>query len=73
MSTRGDGFDADETIADVEARVQTRYPDADPDMVHDEVAEAVETYADAPVKDFVDIIAERRARTAVEQSLTTDD
>lgn len=43
MSTRGDGFNADETIADVETRVQTRYPDADPDMVHDEVAEAVET------------------------------
>lgn len=73
MTERSDGFDADETIADIEARVTARYPDADPDIVHDEATDAVDRYADAPVKDFVEIIAEREARAAVEQQLPEEE
>jgi hypothetical protein len=72
MATRNDGFDKDETIAGVEERVQARFPDAEPRVVHDEAVVAVDKYADAPVKDFVDIIAEREARAAVEESLSEE-
>ncbi len=72
MTNRSDGFDKDETIAGVEERVQARFPEAEPDVVHEEAVVAVDKYADAPVKDFVDIIAEREARAAVEDSLATE-
>ncbi len=73
MTQRSEGFDKDETIADVEERVQVRFPDAPAEVVHDEAVAAVDKYADAPVKDFVDIIAERDARAAVEDTLASDD
>ncbi|WP_298871272.1 three-helix bundle dimerization domain-containing protein [uncultured Microbacterium sp.] len=73
MTQRSEGFDKDETIADVEERVQVRFPDAPAEVVHDEAVAAVDKYADAPVKDFVDIIAERDARAAVEDALASDD
>lgn len=72
MTTRNEGFDKDETIAGVEERVQARFPDAEPGVVHEEAVVAVDKYADAPVKDFVDIIAEREARAAVEESLSEE-
>ena len=70
MTKRSEGFDKDETIAGVEERVKARYPDVEPTVVHDEAVAAVEKFADAPVKDFVDIIAEREARARVEGSAT---
>jgi len=69
MTKGSEGFDKDETIAEVEERVQARFPAAPSDVIHDEAVAAVDKYADAPVKDFVEIIAERDARTAVENSL----
>ncbi|WP_150952942.1 three-helix bundle dimerization domain-containing protein [Microbacterium testaceum] len=72
MTKRDEGFDKDETIAGVEERVKARFPEAAPEMVHEEAVVAVDKYADAPVKDFVDIIAEREARAAVADSLTTE-
>lgn len=72
MTQRNEGFDKDETIADVEERVHDRLPQAPEQVVHDEAVAAVEKYADAPVKDFVDIIAEREARAAVEETLADD-
>ena len=72
MTKRSEGFDTDETVAEVEERVQARFPDAQPEVVHDEAVVAVDRYADAPVKDFVEIIAEREARAAVEESLSTE-
>lgn len=73
MTQRQDGFDKAETIAGVEERVQDRFPDAPHEVVHDEAVAAVDRYADAPVKDFVDIIAEREARAAVEDALAADE
>ncbi len=73
MTQRQDGFDKAETIAGVEERVQDRFPDAPHEVVHDEAVAAVDRYADAPVKDFVDIIAEREARVAVEDALAADE
>ncbi|MFF0911602.1 three-helix bundle dimerization domain-containing protein [Microbacterium enclense] len=70
MTQRTEGFDKDETIAGVEERVQARFPDAEKSVVHDEAVAAVEKFADAPVKDFVDIIAEREARARVEDATT---
>lgn len=72
MTKRTDGFDKDDTIAGVEERVQVRLPDAPQEIVHDEAVAAVDKYADAPVKDFVDIIAERDARAAVEDAIAPD-
>lgn len=72
MTHRNDAFDKDETIADVEDRISSRLPEAPAEIVHEEAVVAVEKYADAPVKDFVDIIAEREARAAVEESLQAD-
>jgi len=72
VTKRSEGFDTDETVAEVEERVQARFPDAQPEVVHDEAVVAVDRYADAPVKDFVEIIAEREARAAVEESLSTE-
>lgn len=72
MTKRNESFDKDETVAGVEERVQTRFPDAQPEVVHEEAVVAVDKYAEAPVKDFVDIIAEREAREAVEESLAAD-
>jgi hypothetical protein len=69
MTQHAEGFDKDETIAGVERRVAARFPDAEADVVHDEAVVAVDRYADAPVKDFVEIIAERDARAAVEEAL----
>ncbi len=66
MTQRHEGFDKAETISGVEERVQARFPDVQPEIVHDEAVAAVEKFADAPVKDFVDIIAEREARARVE-------
>ncbi|MBM3715294.1 MAG: hypothetical protein FJW64_06070 [Actinobacteria bacterium] len=70
MTQRTEGFDKDETIAGVEDRVRARFPDAEKAVVHDEAVAAVEKFADAPVKDFVDIIAEREARAHVEDVTT---
>ena len=70
MTQRTEGFDKDETIAGVEDRVRARFPDAEKAVVHDEAVAAVEKFADAPVKDFVDIIAEREARARVEDATT---
>lgn len=72
MTKRNENFDKDETVAGVEERVQARFPDAQPEVVHEEAVVAVDKYAEAPVKDFVDIIAEREARAAVEESLAAD-
>ncbi|WP_314453814.1 three-helix bundle dimerization domain-containing protein [uncultured Microbacterium sp.] len=69
MTQRTDGFDKDQTVAGVEERVAARFPGASPDVVHGEAVVAVDRYADAPVKDFVEIIAERDARAAVEETL----
>lgn len=67
MTTRD--HDKDETVAEVEERVQARFPAAPDEVVHDEAAAAVDKYADAPVKDFIEIIAERDARAAVAGTL----
>lgn len=72
MTTRGESFDKDATISEIEDRVQTRFPEAPPEVVHDEAVAAVEKFADAPVKDFVDIIAEREARAAIADDLQSD-
>ncbi|SDO47222.1 hypothetical protein SAMN04487848_1056 [Microbacterium sp. ru370.1] len=72
MTKQRDGFDKDETIAGVEERVQARFPAAPHEIVHDEAVAAVDKYADAPVKDFVDIIAERDARAAVEDAISPE-
>ena len=72
MTERGEGFDKDQTITGVEERLQARFPDAEPGVVYEEAVIAVDKYADAPVKDFVDIIAERDARAAVEESLSSE-
>lgn len=72
MTERGEGFDKDQTITGVEERLHARFPDAEPGVVHEEAVIAVDKYADAPVKDFVDIIAERDARAAVEDSLSSE-
>lgn len=72
MTQRAEGFDKEQTIAGVEERVAARFPEAAPDVIHDEAVVAVNRYADAPVKDFVEIIAERDARTAVEESIGED-
>lgn len=72
MTQRAEGFDKAETIAGVEQRVAARFPEAEPAVVHDEAVVAVDRYADAPVKDFVEIIAEREARAAVEETLSGD-
>lgn len=69
MTTRDHDFDKDETVAEVEERVQARFPAAPDEVVHDEAAAAVDKYADAPVKDFIEIIAERDARAAVAGTL----
>ena len=53
----------------MEERVQARFPTAPHEIIHDEAVAAVDKYADAPVKDFVEIIAERDARTAVGNAL----
>jgi len=65
---RAHALDKDDTIHGVEERVKARFPDADDALVHDEAVAAVEKFADAPVKDFVDIIAEREARARVQGS-----
>lgn len=65
-------FDPEQIVADVEKRVQDRFPQAEPALVHEEAVTAVEQYADAPVKDFVDVIAEREARARVDEALTED-
>lgn len=65
-------FDPEATIADVEERVQDRFPDAEPALVHEEAVAAVEHYADAPVTDFVEIIAEREARARVEEATSNE-
>lgn len=67
-----DDVDPERVIADVEKRVQDRFPEAEPALVHEEAVAAVEHYADAPVKDFVDIIAEREARARVAEELADD-
>ena len=69
MTTGDQDFDKDETVAEVEERVQARFPAAPDEVVHDEAAAAVDKYADAPVKDFIEIIAERDARAAVAGTL----
>jgi hypothetical protein len=69
MTTRDQDFDKDETVAEVEERVQARFPAAPDEVVHDEAVAAVDRYADAPVKDFIEIIAERDARAAVAETL----
>lgn len=65
-------FDPDQTVADIEARVQDRFPEAEPALVHEEAVAAVAHYVDAPVKDFVDIIAERETRARVGEALSED-
>ncbi len=65
-------FDPEQTVAEIENRVQDRFPDAEPALVHEEAVAAVDQYADAPVKDFVDIIAEREARARVDEALSED-
>lgn len=65
-------FDPEQIVADVEQRVQERFPEAEPALVHEEAVAAVEHYADAPVKDFVDVIAEREARARVDEALSED-
>ncbi len=40
--------------------------------MHEEAVAAVEHYADAPVKDFVDIIAEREAAARVDEALSEE-
>lgn len=72
MTQRAEGFDTEQTIAGVEERVAARFPEAAPEVIHDEAVVAVGRYADAPVKDFVEIIAERDARSAVEESIGED-
>ncbi|MFJ4037419.1 three-helix bundle dimerization domain-containing protein [Microbacterium sp. NPDC090007] len=72
MTSRNEEFDKDETVAGVEERVQARFPTAPHEVVHDEAVAAVDKYADAPVKDFVEIIAERDARAAVAEVLDED-
>ncbi|CAN3701065.1 MULTISPECIES: three-helix bundle dimerization domain-containing protein [unclassified Microbacterium] len=72
MTQRSEGFDKDATVSGVEERLHDRFPEAEPDVVHHEAVVAVEKFADAPVKDFVDIIAEREARARVEQELQAD-
>ncbi len=66
MTHRTEDFDKDDTVAGVEERVSARFPEATTDLVHEEAVAAVDRYADAPVKDFIEIIAERDARAAVE-------
>lgn len=67
-----DDFDPEATASAIEERVQERFPDAEPALVHDEAVAAVEHYADAPVKDFVDIIAEREAAARVDEALSEE-
>ena len=67
-----DDFDPDQTVADIEKRVQERFPDAEPELVHREAVAAVDEYADAPVKDFIDILAEREARAHVDEAVAED-
>lgn len=69
MTTGDQDFDKDETVAEVEERVQARFPAAPDEVVHDEAVAAVDKYADAPVKDFIEIIAERDARAAVAETI----
>lgn len=69
MTRNDEDFDKAETVAEVEERVQARFPAAPDAVVHDEAVAAVDKYADAPVKDFIEIIAERDARAAVAEAL----
>lgn len=69
MTQRGDAFDKDDIITDVEQRVKARFPEAEPGLVHDEAVAAVDKFADAPVKDFIDILAEREAREHVSETV----
>ena len=65
-------FDPEKSVAGVEDRVRETFPDAEPELVHEEAVAAVEHYADAPVKDFIDTIAEREARARVDEALSDD-
>ena len=69
MTRNDEDFDRAETVAEVEERVQARFPAAPDEIVHDEAVAAVDKYAEAPVKDFIEIIAERDARAAVAETL----
>lgn len=69
MTPQAEGFDTERTVAGVEERLAARLPEAPRDVIHDEAVVAVGRYADAPVQDFVEIIAERDARAAVEETL----
>jgi hypothetical protein len=55
-------FDEHATAEQVARSLRDRFPDVDPAEVDRVAAEQVHSLADAPVKDYVDVLAERESR-----------
>jgi hypothetical protein len=49
-------------VADVRARLQSRFPELDPDIVSEVVDRAYHEFDGANVRDFVPILVEKHAR-----------
>jgi len=55
-------FDETEATDSVTAQLRTRFPDTDEAALHDVAEKHVHEFADAPVKDYVDNLAGKKAR-----------
>lgn len=55
-------FDADKTVETVTEHLRERFPDVDPQVIEQEAAEATKHFADKPITDFADVLAEREAQ-----------
>ncbi|WP_375538911.1 three-helix bundle dimerization domain-containing protein [Mycolicibacterium sp. CBMA 293] len=50
-------------MSDVVARLALRYPEHEPSAIADSVERARECFASSPIRDFLPLLVERRART----------
>ncbi|PWD49938.1 hypothetical protein C8046_03820 [Serinibacter arcticus] len=68
-------FDFDRTVHTVVNHLVETFPDADPAELEREATEATAHFADKPITDFADVLAEREARAhlAAQQGPTPTD
>ena len=53
----------DVLIAEVERRLTSKYADIPPDLVSSAIQTAHKRFAQSPIRDFVPLLVERRARS----------
>jgi glutamyl-tRNA reductase len=58
-------FDAEKTTEKVAARLEQAYPERDEADLQALAKETVDQFTDAPVKDFIDVVAEHEAREQI--------